>query len=140
MNLVFFILVLFGLLMDRLNGSVKKVRSVFSGLFQLWVSLLTIVSMIYQLEIIESPFTTNCTVNLIHIYFQRKFKDVVCTDLSVLLKLTKRVAVFIYILPSIYCDKVQFFSTIFFALYRVLHSIELETIDFQSDLICFNLQ
>ena len=56
-NLVFFFLVLFGLLVDG-EG---RVRSVFSGLFLVWVCMTTLASMVYQLKFIESPLVTNCS-------------------------------------------------------------------------------
>ena len=65
LNLILFILLLFSLFIERLIDispqSQKKVHSVFSGLFQAWVCVMTIFSMIYQLKFIDSPLMSNCT-------------------------------------------------------------------------------
>lgn len=65
LNLILFILLLFSLFIERLIDispqSQKKVQSVFSGLFQAWVCVMTIFSMIYQLKFIHSPLMSNCT-------------------------------------------------------------------------------
>ena len=63
MNLLLFLAILSGMLMERIKNesSEKNIRSVFSGIFQIWISLLTLCSMIYNMTFIDLPLTFNCT-------------------------------------------------------------------------------
>lgn len=62
-NFLLFVATLLGLIADRFYAIEKRARSIFSGMVQVYVCLITIVSMIYQLNFIESPFISNCTVS-----------------------------------------------------------------------------
>ncbi len=65
LNLILFFLVLFGLLVERVACRIEKqVRLVFSCLILVWVCVMTISSMVYQLDFIKSPLeimVSNCT-------------------------------------------------------------------------------
>ena len=61
LNLLLFFAILSGLLMERIKSSEKRIRSVFSVIFQLWISILTLCSMIYNMTFIDLPLTFNCT-------------------------------------------------------------------------------
>ena len=61
LNLILFIILLFNLLIDGLTDSPKRIRATFSGLFLVWVCLMTILTMVYQLQFIDNPLITNCT-------------------------------------------------------------------------------
>ncbi len=61
MNSALFFILLTSLLIERIKSSVKRVRSVYSGIFQVWISSLTICSMIYNMTFIKFPLTYNCS-------------------------------------------------------------------------------
>jgi piezo-type mechanosensitive ion channel component 1/2 len=63
-NFVFFMSVLFSLAIDCFyTSNTNHVKRLFSGIFQIWISIMTISSMTYQLQVLKSPFVTNCSVD-----------------------------------------------------------------------------
>lgn len=62
LNFVLFVSVLFSIMINHHNGYDNKISSIYSGVVQIWVSLLTITSMFFQLKFVQSPLVTNCTV------------------------------------------------------------------------------
>lgn len=62
LNLILFTTTLLGLIIDGNSiGLENKSNSVFCGFVQIWVSLFTIVSMLFQLKFVQSPLVFNCT-------------------------------------------------------------------------------
>jgi hypothetical protein len=60
--MVLIVITMAGLLLDKVNfNTEKRVQTIFAGIIQVWVSLFTICSMVFQLKVIESPLVTNCT-------------------------------------------------------------------------------
>ena len=62
-NFFLFVILLLSILISHSNQYDKKINSIFSGIVQIWVSLLTISSMFFQLKFVQSPIVTNCTVS-----------------------------------------------------------------------------
>lgn len=64
LNMILFMVLLSSLLIERIKSSEKRVRSAYLGIFQVWTSILTICSMIYNMTFIKLPLTYNCTLFL----------------------------------------------------------------------------
>lgn len=61
MNLILLCSILFSFVLDRTNPE-KRIHVMLSGFVQIWVSLATLASMIYQLKVVDSPLVFNCSV------------------------------------------------------------------------------
>ncbi len=79
LNFVLLCTLLISLILDKINERTElRVQRFFSGFVQLWVSLLTIASMLFQLKFVQSPLVTNCTFtnpNITHDPFLLKPQD-----------------------------------------------------------------
>ncbi|CAF0784140.1 unnamed protein product [Brachionus calyciflorus] len=62
-NLILFVSILLGIIADHRNAYDNKIRTIYSGVVQIWVSILAISSMLFQLKFVQSPLVTNCTVS-----------------------------------------------------------------------------
>ncbi len=60
-NFLLFTSILINMFVSKTSHNENKTLSVFYGFVQIWTSLFTITTMIYQLKFIESPFVSNCT-------------------------------------------------------------------------------
>lgn len=62
-NLLLFSSTLLSLMLDKSNNNELRIHTMFSGFLQIWTCVFTVVTMIYQLEFISSPFVFNCSVS-----------------------------------------------------------------------------
>jgi hypothetical protein len=63
LNVLLISSVIFSLLIDR-SKTKKKYHSIYSGFIQIWASIFTLSSMVFQLKFVNSPLVFNCTVIL----------------------------------------------------------------------------
>ena len=61
LNVLLISSVIFSLLIDRSKNK-KRYHSIYSGFIQIWTSIFTLCSMIFQLKFVSSPLVFNCTV------------------------------------------------------------------------------